>query len=164
MRVVPKRTRKQQAPLPVIGWREWVSLPNLGVQFVKAKIDTGARTSAIHAYDIKPFEKEGQPWIHFVLHPMQRETRTTVATQAPVLDRRRIKSSSGHTTWRYTVETELRVGEHSWPIELTLASRDEMGFRMLIGRAALRHRVVVDPAKSYCLGPRVQPGRSGVPK
>ena len=91
-----------------------------------------------------------------------RETETTVRAEAEVLDRRQVRSSTGHAQWRYTIRTPLVIGEQRWPIELTLTSRDEMGFRMLLGRTALRRRVVVDPAKSYCLGPRYHAKRPGV--
>ena len=138
----------------LVGWREWVGLPELGVAAVKAKIDTGARTSAIHAFTIEPFTREGEDWVAFVLHPVQGDNTVRVACEARVHDRRVIKSSSGHEQHRYVIRTALVLGGETWPVELTLARRDEMGFRMLIGRSALRRRVVVDPARSFLCSPK----------
>lgn len=138
-------------PHPVAGWREWVGLPALGVEAMKAKLDTGARTSAVHAYDVEQFRARGRDRVRFVLHPMQRDAKSEVAAEAWVLDRREVRSSSGHSTTRWVIETTLQLGSASWPIELTLASRDQMGFRLLLGRQALRGRVLVDPGRSYVL-------------
>ncbi len=147
-----KRTAKPR-PL-LVGWREWAGLPNLGVERIKAKIDTGARTSAMHAWRIEPFDDGGAPWVAFDLHPVQRDNRRIVTCRAPVEDRRRVKSSTGHAQTRYVIETTLALGGLTWPIELTLTRRDEMGFRLLIGRTALRRRALVDPARSYIALPK----------
>jgi hypothetical protein len=137
-------------PKPLlIGWREWVGLPDLGAARVNAKIDTGARTSAIHAWEIMPYEKRGQPWVRFIFHPLQADTDDGLTCTARVLDERQVRSSSGHAERRFVIRTTLALGGRSWPIEVTLAQRDQMGFRMLIGRTALRGRTLVDPSRSY---------------
>ncbi|WP_323762266.1 ATP-dependent zinc protease [Maricaulis sp.] len=137
------------APSVVIGWREWVCLPDLGGVRVKAKIDTGARTSAIHAWKIQPFEKDGASWVRFELHPNQDDNKTRIACEAAVLESRMIKSSNGQEQRRYVIRTPLRMGPYVWPIELTLTRRDEMGFRMLVGRTALKPGALVNPSKSF---------------
>jgi hypothetical protein len=135
--------------LPIIGWREWVSLPDLGVERIKAKIDTGARSSSLHAFDVKTFEKDGQAFVRFKVHPIQRSSKETVVVEAPVLEFRRVRSSSGHAHLRPVIVTTVEALGRSWPIELTLANRDAMGFRMLLGREAIRGRMLVDAQSSY---------------
>ena len=135
----------------VIGWREWVALPDLGVDRIKAKIDTGARTSAIHAFEIKPFERNGGKYVSFLLHPVQHRRQPVVACEARVIDERTVTSSNGEREQRYVVETGVKLGDQTWPIEMTLTNRDEMGFRMLLGRRAVRRRFVVDPGSSFKL-------------
>jgi ribosomal protein S6--L-glutamate ligase len=141
----------------VVGWREWVALPDLHVPEIKVKIDTGAKTSAVHAYDIAPFLKDGSPHVGFYLHPIQDQERPEIWCETPVLDERIITSSNGEQESRYIIETMLSVGDDSWPIELSLANRDEMGFRMLLGRQAMRGRLIVDPDRSFCLGGEPEP-------
>jgi hypothetical protein len=140
---------------PVVGWREWVLLPNLLPQPIKAKIDTGARTSSIHSFGTRQFMDRGQPHVEFLLHPVQGEDGPEVPCIAPVKDERWVKSSNGEAEFRIVIETVARLGEIDWPIELTLADRDVMGFRMLLGREALRRRFLVDPARSYRLSGRL---------
>ncbi len=143
----------------VIGWREWVGLPDLGVQRVKAKIDTGAKTSSLHAYDLEHFRRRRADWVRFVVHPMQRDTRTRVAAEALLLDHRIVKSSSGHAEDRPVILTTIRLGADHWQIELTLTNRDAMGFRMLLGRTAIRDVFLIDPARSYIRGKKERPKR-----
>ena len=151
-------TDQDGAPATV-GWREWVALPDWGVPWIKAKIDTGARTSALHAFAIETFERDGQAWARFAVHPWQDTAADAVVVEAPLLDRRPVRSSSGTTVIRPVVLTEMVLASRSLPIEVTLTRRDEMGFRMLIGRQALRRRFLVDPARSYLGGRPTRPIR-----
>ncbi len=143
------RRRRRSSELATIGWREWLALPGLGIGRIKAKIDTGARSSSLHAFDIRVPGEGKHPWVHFKVHPMQRDSMTIVHCKARLHEYRHIKSSSGHKELRPIVRTAILLGSESWPIEVTLTSRDEMGFRMLLGREAMRGRFVVDPNRSY---------------
>lgn len=133
----------------VAGWREWVSLPDLGVDWIKAKLDTGARSSAIHAFDIEEFAQDGRPWVRFSIHPWQRSAEESTVVSLPVHDRRLVRSSSGHEQERYVVHMDVALVGRTVTAEMTLSRRDQMGFRLLIGREALRHEFVVDPGRSY---------------
>ena len=141
---LPKKRAKK-----TIGWREWVRLPDLHVGRVKAKIDTGARTSALHAFKITPFTKDGASYVRFVVHPLQRLRKPEVTCVAVVIDHRSVTDSGGRAEMRYVIRTTLMMGASRWPIELTLTNRDQMGFRMLIGRQALRRRYLVDTGRSF---------------
>lgn len=145
----------------VIGWREWLELPDLGIRRVKAKIDTGARSSSLHAFDVRPFRKNGREFVSFSVHPLQRNSRKTVDAEAEVLEYRRVKSSNGQTSKRPVIVTTVQTLGEVWQIELTLANRDEMGFRMLLGREAVRGRFLVDAGRSYYGGepPRRKSGK-----
>ncbi len=147
---------------PVVGWREWVALPELGLDAVKVKIDTGARTSSLHAIRIRTIHRDGIEWVSFDVHPVQRNSRMTVRVTWPLLERRAVRSSSGHESVRPVILTDATLLGQRWPIELTLVSRAEMGFRMLLGREALRGRFVVDPGRSF-FGER-PPGRIREPR
>jgi len=143
---------KRKRPKRVIGWREWIELPELGVEAVKAKIDTGARTSAIHAFDVETSDDaDGVTWVDFSIHPLQNNDEYVVQTRARVLEFRDIRSSSGDTSLRPVILTRMRLAGKLRRLELTLANRDVMGFRMLLGREALRRRFLVDPDKSFLL-------------
>ena len=148
---------------PACGWREWVALPELGVDAVKAKIDTGARTSALHASHIREYNEAGAPWVRFCLHPNQRSQAGAIWCDAPIADRRDVRNSGGKAEPRYVIETELRIGSAAWNIELTLTSRANMGFRMLLGRTAVRGRYLVDAGRSYLIGPKPGSARAQKP-
>ena len=146
----------------IIGWREWVGLPELGIKQIKAKVDTGARTSALHAFEIKPFSEGGVEHVEFHLHPMQRDLETIQVCRAPVIDQRTVTDSGGHKEDRWVIATSVTIGPHTLPIEMTLTSRDEMLFRMLLGRTAIKNIALVNPARSYLVGKRkrrAKPGR-----
>ena len=145
------RHRRALISPAVAGWREWVGLPELGIAHIKAKIDTGARTSALHAYQIKPVKIKGVRHVRFSVHPVQRHRNPTIACKARVVDERIVTSSNGKQEHRYVIETLLRLGGQEWPIEITLTNRDAMGFRMLLGRQAIRRHAIVDPGTSYRL-------------
>ena len=140
------------SPDGVIGWREWIGLPDLGIEYVKAKIDTGARSSALHAFDIHVSTAGNVDVVRFKVHPFQRQTSTTILATADVAEYREVRSSSGHRSLRPVIMTTVRLGDASWPIELTLVNRDEMGFRMLLSRRAVRGRFLIDPARSFIAG------------
>jgi hypothetical protein len=144
--------------LAAIGWREWLSLPELGIPHLKAKVDTGARTSALHACYVEPFRARGVPMVRFGIHPLQRRTDIVIECTAAVLDRRDVTDSGGHREMRYVIETQARLGDIAWPLELTLTNRDTMHFRMLLGRTAMEDRFVVVPSASYLLGRRPSRG------
>ena len=136
----------------IAGWREWVSLPGLEVPWVKAKLDTGARSSAIHAFDIEPFERDGEDWVRYSIHPWQRSADEAVDCESRVIARRSIRSSSGHSEVRHVVSMDISLVGRVVTSEVTLSRRDEMGFRMLVGREALRQGFLVDPRRSYLGG------------
>ena len=135
--------------LPRIGWREWLVLPELGIDKIKAKVDTGARTSALHAFALKPFKEDGKDRIRFDIHPLQHDTETVITCVADVVDVRRVTDSGGHSEERYVIFTPIVIAGQSWPIEITLTERDTMLFRMLLGRSAIRRRFAVNPARSF---------------
>ena len=143
---------EESQELLTFGWREWVSLPELGISQIKAKIDTGARTSALHAFEVSPFSENGRERVEFRLHPVQKDNTTVVTCKADVLDKRVITDSGGHKEERFVIRTMLKIGSHRWPIEVTLTARDDMLFRMLIGRTAMKARALVNPARSYVVG------------
>jgi hypothetical protein len=135
-----------------IGWREWLALPHLGIPAIKAKIDTGARTSALHTFSLEEFTASGRRMVRFGIHPLQKRRDIALFCEAPVLERRRVKDSGGHIEKRYVIQTRAVLKTVIWPIHITLTNRDAMLFRMLLGRTAIEGRFVVDPGRSYLNG------------
>ena len=148
--------KSSRQPKLTLGWREWVSLPELGLDRIKAKVDTGARTSTLHAFEVRDFEEDGRKRVEFKIHPQQKNNEKVTVCVADVVDERVVRDSGGHEELRWVIQSALAIGEHSWPIEITLTSRDDMLFRMLIGRTAITGRAVVDPARSYVVGKKRQ--------
>jgi len=142
---------KPKQPL-LIGWREWIALPKLDIACIKAKVDTGARTSALHTFEIELYHDHGAPMVRFGVHPFQRRTDVVIVAAAPVVDQRWVTDSGGHREKRYVICTPVALGPFTWDIEITLTNRDNMRFRMLLGRSAMGARFAVAPGKSFLLG------------
>lgn len=138
----------------LVGWREWVDLPNLGLEHIKAKIDTGARTSALHAFEVEVFTDKGQHFVRFRMHPVQKRKDIVEECISEVVDTRWVSDSGGHREKRVVIVTDVSLGGLIWPVEMTLTNRDTMQFRMLLGRTAMENRIVVDPSASFLLGRR----------
>jgi hypothetical protein len=139
-------------PLPMLGWREWLALPALGIAQIKAKIDTGARSSALHAETIEPYHKGGENWLMFTVQPKQKQGELFIECHAPIKDHRMVSDSGGHKQRRYVIETQLLFGQHLIQAEITLTNRDSMRFRMLLGRTAMNKHFLIDPSASYLQG------------
>lgn len=135
-----------------LGWREWVALPDLGLPALKAKVDTGAKTSALHAYYTEKYQLDGVDMVKFLIHPIQRNFDFHVECHAPIKDFREVTDSGGHSEMRYVIESNIVIGRRQWPIELTLTNRDTMRFRMLLGRRAMENQAIVKPEASYLNG------------
>lgn len=147
------QARQESQKLPV-GWREWAALPELGIAHIKAKIDTGARTSALHAFALKRFKRHGQNMVRFDVYPLQRKTRRIMHCEAQVVGERLVTNSGGHREQRLVIHTPITLGSRTWRIELTLTARDSLRFRLLVGRSAMRAHLLVDPGASYLTGRR----------
>jgi hypothetical protein len=143
----------------VLGWREWVSLPAFGIDRIKAKVDTGARTSCLHAFDVRMEESQDQKLVRFFIHPEQHNLEHAIECVAPLKDQREVRDSGGHSEMRYVIETEITIGSETHRVEFTLTNRDSMGFRMLIGRTAMKGRYLVDPGQSFLVRKRAKARR-----
>ena len=136
----------------LVGWREWLALPDLGVAAIKAKIDTGARTSALHVDRIETFEREGRRWVRFAIEPSSRRHKTPLVCEAPIVDERLVTDSGGDRAVRPFIRTLVAIGSEVWGVEINLTDRRSMLFPMLLGRTAMRGRLRVDPELSFVLG------------
>lgn len=136
----------------IVGSEEWCTFPSLNIPAIKARVDSGAKTSSMHAFNIQSFKRNGESWVSFEIHPIQNDRKTTVRCESPVVDRRYVKSSSGTREKRFVISAPLQMGGDVWEVELTLSNRDSMGYRMLLGREAMSGRMLVDPSASFCLG------------
>ncbi|MBF8999361.1 MULTISPECIES: ATP-dependent zinc protease family protein [Vibrio] len=135
----------------MVGWRETLSLPSLGIEKINAKIDTGAKTSCLHAFKVEPFTRDEQPWVRFSMHPIQRDDSLVVECEAPVVDERVVRDSGGHEEKRYVIVATIELGQQRWEAEITLTNRENMAFRMLLGRTSMHHRITVDPVASFLI-------------
>lgn len=138
----------------LLGWREWVGFPELGIPQIKAKVDTGARTSCLHAFFVEPFERKGAPWVRFSIHPRQKNTHDIIQCEAPVKDKRLVRDSGGHEEERFVIDTLVSIGAYQHRVEVTLTARDTMKFRALLGRTAITGHYLVDSGGSYIQGKR----------
>ncbi len=140
-----------KAEILIIGWCEWVRIPELGLPGIKAKVDTGAFTSSLHAFKMETFHDRGHLKVAFAVHPIQRRLDIVIECEALVIDHRSVSDSGGHRENRYVIEVPVYIGDRHWPIEITLANRETMSYRMLLGRSAMKN-MIVDPHKSYLTG------------
>jgi len=147
--------KKTKKALDIVGWREWVSFPDLGIKTIKAKMDTGARTSALHVSNIRVSKKTNI--VKFTIHPVQRKWRPVIEASAEMVDQREIKSSNGELSVRPVIKTKVKIGENILPIELSLVNRDLMGFRLLLGRSVLKNHYIVNPGQSFLLMKKIKP-------
>jgi hypothetical protein len=150
--LLDSQSKSDQEKFTLIGWKEWLVLPDLGIPVLKAKIDTGARTSSLHTFSLEEFTSKGQLMVRFGIHPFRKQTKVELFCEAPVVDQRLVKNSGGYSEMRYVIETNALLGTLLWPIKITLTNRDNMMFRMLLGRTALKDRFIIDPAKQYLTG------------
>ena len=136
----------------IVGSEEWCAFPTLSIHAIKARVDSGAKTSALHAFNIRSFNRNGEQWVSFDIHPLQKSDTLILRCESPVVDRRTIRSSNGTSERRYVIRVPMVIGGQTWDIELTLTNRDSMGYRMLLGREAMQGRMLVDPSAHFNLG------------
>lgn len=136
----------------IVGNAEWCAFPDLNIPAIRARIDSGAKTSSIHAFNIQQFKRDGVLWVSFEVHPIKNDNETIIFCEAELVDRREVKSSNGTTEKRYVIITPLAINDEVWDIQLTLTNRDAMGFRMLLGREAMLDRILIDPSAKSNLG------------
>ena len=148
--IKPNKVKQNRGSKITLGWREWAGLPTLDIDQIKVKVDTGAKNSALHAYNLSLIKKNEEDWICFDIHPNQKDNLIKKSCKAKLIGRRWVTNSGGTREKRFVIETPIRIGDREWQIIVTLSNRDEMGFRMLVGRSAIRGRYVVDPGRSFC--------------
>lgn len=136
----------------IVGNQEWCAFPELGIPAIKARVDSGAKTSAIHAFNIRTYFKNDVEWVSFEVHPLQKNDEILVRCDCPIIDQREVKSSSGTSEKRYVISTPIGLGDNVWDIQLTLTDRDAMGYRMLLGREAMNGRLIIDPSMKCVVG------------
>lgn len=136
----------------IVGSEEWCAFPTLGIHAVKARVDSGAKTSALHAFNIRSFNRNGELWVGFDIHPIQKSDSTVLRCESPVFDRRTVRSSNGTSERRFVIRVPMTLAGSTWDVELTLTNRDTMGYRMLLGREAMQGRMLVDPSAHFNLG------------
>jgi len=146
--------QRNHLPKLIIGWQEWAALPKLGIPAIKCKIDTGAKTSALHADNLETHYRHGEKYVTFMVHPVQRHKRVEVVCTAKVQEERIIMNSGGKKEYRYIIHTPIVLGHLTWHIEVSLTNRDPMAFRMLLGRDALKYLFMIDATKILCQGKR----------
>lgn len=136
----------------MLGWREWAALPDINIKAIKVKVDTGAKTSALHASHLEEFEKNGEAWVRFTIRPDRKMVDHITHGEAKIVDRRNVRDSGGHVEERIVIKTNIHMAEESWAIEITLTNREDMQFRMLLGRTAMHKRFVCNPTASFACG------------
>lgn len=136
----------------IIGAEEWCTFPSLGIPAVKARVDSGAKTSSLHAFNIEKFAKNSNAWVRFEIHPLQKDKKISIICEAEIIDKRKVKSTSGISEKRFVVQVPLCIGSDTWDVEVTLTNRDSMGYRMLLGREAMMNRFLIDPSSSFLMG------------
>lgn len=147
-----------------LGWEEWAAFPGLELPAIKAKVDTGAKTSALHAVSVEPFGSKNKPQVRFIMHPIPEDPEVEVVCAAPAVDRREVTSSNGETEWRWVIRTPVKIGDREWPIEVTLTNRETMAYRMLLGRSAIQDDMVVSPTESCAQGELSYDLYAGLPR
>jgi hypothetical protein len=143
------RKKMKRKELKIIGWREQVSLPDLGIKKIKAKVDSGARTSSLHAFDVEIYKRGKNEYVKFSVHPEQKSSKNEKQCKSKILEFRKVKSSNGHTELRPVILTTVSLMDEEWEVEMTLTNRDEMGFRMLLGRESIRKKFLIDTGNSF---------------